>query len=610
MKKRIFPFFAAMSVLSVSPSVLLIQKFVSLTFLPIVLILSVCLNFPLAVASDHHSSRKIFSKQTTVSKEQSSAYDVVIYGGTSAAVTAAVQVRRMGKTVAIVCPETHLGGLTVSGLGYTDSGNKAVIGGLAREFYHRLWLYYDREENWIFQKKPGANGMKGQSGRGIDNKTQTVWIFEPHAAEQIFNEMLEENHIPVFKNEWLDRKNGVVKNGTKIVSFRTLSGRIFGAEMFLDTTYEGDLMAAAGVSCHFGREAAGDYGEIWNGNQVGIYHHRHWFAMKISPYTDPNDPSSGLLPNVGTSKPGKRGQADDRIQAYCFRLCMTDHPENRTPFIKPDHYDPKNYEILRRVLVSGWREVFDKYDRIQNQKTDTNNHGPFSMDYIGMNYDYPEADYQRRAEIVKDHENYQRGLLYFLQNDPGVPEDVRQKMASWGLAKDEFTDNNNWPYQIYVREARRMIGQYVVTEHDCLGTSPAPGIPAFDKMVKYGSVGRGSYALDSHNVRRYVTEDGFVQNEGDIGVSPKKSYPIDYGALVPREKECSNLLVPVCVSSSHIAFGSIRMEPVFMILGQSAATAACLAIDEKIPVQKVRYQKLAEKLRNDKQVLEHIDNKK
>lgn len=562
-------------------------------------------------ASLSQGEESIVSKKTSGEKKNAvSRYDVVIYGGTCAAITGAVQVRRMGKSVAIVCPEKHLGGLTVSGLGYTDSGNKSVIGGLAREFYHRLWLYYDQEKNWEFQKKPGAKGMRGQSGHGIDNVTQTVWIFEPKAATKVFNDLLKENEIPVFKNEWLDRKNGVVVKDRRIVSITMESGKKFEAAMFLDATYEGDLMAAAGVSYHLGREANSLYGEIWNGNQIGTFHHRHWFAAKISPYLDPNDPSSGLLPYVDASAPGIKGAADSRIQAYCFRLCMTDHPKNRAPFVKPKNYDPKKYELLRRVLASGWREVFDKYDRIPNQKTDTNNHGPFSMDFIGMNYEYPEASYAQRAKIVKAHEDYQRGLLYFLQNDPGVPQDVREKMSAWGLAKDEFTDNQNWPWQIYVREARRMIGEYVVTEHDCFGTTPDSSKEVFLLMTKYGSVGRGSYALDSHNVRRYVTPEGFVQNEGDIGVSPKKSYPVDYGAIVPKRTECANLLVPVCVSSSHIAFGSIRMEPVFMILGQSAATAACLAIDRKIPVQDLKYDILSARLLKDGQILEHPKKKK
>ncbi|MDO4630015.1 MAG: FAD-dependent oxidoreductase, partial [Planctomycetia bacterium] len=378
-----------------------------------------------------------------------------------------------------------------------------------------------------------------------------------------------------------------------------LSGKRFEGKMFLDVTYEGDLMAAADVSYTLGREANSQYQETWNGNQVGILHHGHWFKKDISPYRVPGDKESGLCRFVDDSEPGVRGEADSRIQAYCYRLCMTDCAENRIPFVKPENYDPENYELLRRVLESGWRETFNKFDRIPNLKTDTNNHGPFSMDFIGQNYDYPEASYERRAEILKEHYDYQMGLLYFLANDPGVPEDVRKKMSKWGLAKDEFLETNGWPHQIYVREARRLVGVYVVTENDCFGR---PAVPA--QGVSAGPVGMGSYTLDSHNVRRYVKPDGFVQNEGDIGVHPKKPYAIDYNALTPKKAECENLLVPVCVSSSHIAFGSIRMEPVFMILGQSAATAACMSLDENCAVQDLSYAKLADRLKADGQILQ------
>jgi hypothetical protein len=273
-------------------------------------------------------------------------------------------------------------------------------------------------------------------------------------------------------------------------------------------------------------------------------------------------------------------------------MCLSNHPQNRIPFAKPEGYDPGQYELLVRVFNAGWRELFHKYDPIPNRKTDTNNHGPFSTDNIGMNYDYPEASYERRREIIKEHETYQKGLLYFMATDPRIPKDLQQELNTWGLAKDEFTDNGGWPHQIYVREARRMVSDYVMTEHETLGRKPVAR-----------PVGMGSYTLDSHNVQRYVTPDGYVQNEGDIGVKVKTPYQIDYGALVPKKQECENLLVPVCLSSSHIAYGSIRMEPVFMILGQSAATAAAQAIDRKVAVQEVDYPQLSAQLLKDKQVL-------
>ena len=378
----------------------------------------------------------------------------------------------------------------------------------------------------------------------------------------------------------------------KIIAMTTLSGKRFAGKAFIDATYEGDLMAEANVSYHVGRESQDTYGEKWNGVQTGVLHHQHWFWEDISPYVVPGDPSSGVLPKISTEDPGEYGAGDDKIQAYCFRLCMSNHPDNRVPFPKPANYDPKDYELLGRVFDTGRKDWFQKFDVIPNRKTDTNNHGPFSSDNIGMNYDYPEASYERRKEIIKEHEDYQKGLLYYVANDPRVPEDIRTKMNEWGLAKDEFVDNGNWPHQIYVREARRMIGQYVTTEHEVMGT----------REVK-DPVGMGSYAMDSHNVQRYIKEDGFVQNEGDIGVHPKKPYQISFGSIVPKKEECTNLVVPVCVSSSHIAFGSIRMEPVFMILGQSAAVTASMAIDNNAAVQDVNYDKLKEALLAKGQVL-------
>jgi hypothetical protein len=363
--------------------------------------------------------------------------------------------------------------------------------------------------------------------------------------------------------------------------------------MFIDATYEGDLMAAAGVNYHVGREANSVYKEKWNGVQTEVFQHGHNFQTKISPYKIEGDPSSGLLPEVSAEPAEAYGSGDKKLQAYCFRMCLSNHPDNRIPFSKPEGYDPARYELLARVFASGWRETFNKYDLIPNRKTDTNNHGPFSTDYIGKNYDYPEASYERRKEIIKDHELYQKGLMYFMQNDPKVPADVQDKMKQWGLPKDEFTDNGGWPHQLYIREARRMIGEFVMTEADALAKTKVPN-----------SVGMGSYSLDSHNAQRYVKSDGYVQNEGDIGVKPEKPYSIAYGSILPKENECSNLLVTICMSSSHIAYGSIRMEPVFMILGQSAGTAAVLAIENKVSPQKLPYEKLRKVLLEGKQKLE------
>jgi len=519
-------------------------------------------------------------------------YDVVVYGGTSAGVTAAVQAKQMGKSVILVSPDKHLGGLSSGGLGFTDTGRKEVIGGLAREFYHRVWLHYQKPDAWKWQTRE-EYGNRGQGTPAIDGTRRTMWIFEPHVAEGVFEDLIAEHKVPVVRDEWLDRAGGVSKDGKRITSITTLAGNTYRGRVFIDATYEGDLMAAAGVSFHVGREANSVYGEKYDGVQKNVRHHAHYFAKPVSPYVVPDDPTSGLLPRVSGEPPGKEGEGDRRVQAYCFRMCLTTVPENRVPFAKPQGYDPREYELLARLFQTGWREVFNKFDPIPNAKTDTNNHGPFSTDNIGMNYDYPEAGYERRREIIAEHERYQKGLMYFLANDPKVPEEVRRQMSRWGLAKDEFTDNGNWPQQIYVREARRMMGPYVMTEHDCLSQRETPQ-----------PVGMGSYTMDSHNVQRYVTPEGHVQNEGDVGVRTPRPYQVSYGSLTPKKDECSNLLVPVCLSSSHIAFGSIRMEPVFMILGQSAATAAGIAIDEDVPVQGVEYAKLRKRLLADGQVLQ------
>lgn len=520
--------------------------------------------------------------------------DLIIYGGTSSGMIAAVQAKRAGKSVIVVGPDKHLGGLTSGGLGFTDTGNKAVIGGLARDFYHRIWRAYQQPSAWRWQDR-SEYGNKGQGTPAIDGENRTMWIFEPHVAEQVFDDYVREFELPVYRDEWLDREAGVSRMGQRIASITMESGKTFVGKIFIDATYEGDLMAAAGVAYHVGREANSKYGERWNGVQTGVLHHRHHFGVlktTISPYVIADDPESGVLPRISLDPPGEYGSGDNRVQAYCYRYCATNHPENRVPFPKPEGYDASQYELLLRVYEAGWRETFQKFDPIPNRKTDTNNHGPFSTDNIGMNYDYPEASYERRREILDEHRRYQQGWLYFVSHDARVPADVRRAMQQWGLAKDEFTDNQNWPHQIYVREARRMVGHFVMTENELTKRRPTPE-----------PVGMGSYTIDSHNVQRYITPEGYVQNEGDIGVGISP-YTIAYGALVPKREQCENLLVSVCVSSSHIAFGSIRMEPVFMILGQSAATAASMAIDRGVAVQDLDYSELRAQLVRDGQVLE------
>ena len=520
----------------------------------------------------------------TISCTTTKKADLIVYGCTSAGIAAAVEAKRLGHSVIVAGPDEHLGGLTTSGLGWTDSGNKDVIGGFAREFYQRIKAEYDKPESWKFEKPEESRHYKPEN--------DAVWVFEPHIAENVFEKIVEENNIEVYRDHWLDREAGVsVKNG-RIFSIKMLNGTVFKGKQFIDASYEGDLMAAAGVSYTTGREANSQYGETLNGvnTKHAVYHQ---FMLPVDPYIIPGDPAGGLLPRIHDGGPGEEGSADHRIQAYCFRMCLTDVPENRVPFPKPEGYDPMQYELLARYLDAGFRQLYNKFDRIPNGKTDTNNSGGFSTDNIGMNYDYPDASYERRAEIIREHEDYQKGLMWFMAYDPRVPEDVKASMSLWGLAKDEFTDNGNWPHQIYVREARRMVSDFVMNENHLRRIIETPN-----------SIGMGSYTMDSHHVQRYVDENGFARNEGDVQVSPGGPYPISYHAITPKKEEASNLLVPVCLSSSHIAYGSIRMEPVFMILGQSAANAACLAIDGKTPVQEVDAGRLRERLVNAGQVLE------
>ena len=518
--------------------------------------------------------------------------DIVVYGGTSAAIVAAVEAVQLGKSVLVLSPDSHLGGLSSGGLGFSDTGNKSVIGGLSREFYHRVWKYYNTAEAWTFEKHDEF-GNKGQGTVAMDGENRTMWIFEPHVAEAVFEDLVRENHIRVLRNEWLDREKGVKKKNGKIISIQTLSGITLSGRMFIDATYEGDLMAAAGVSYFVGREAASVYNESYNGVQANIRERSHFFKDPVDPYRLRGNKESGLLYGISTEPIAPNGTGDKKVQAYCFRLCMTDCPENRIPFPKPTNYNPDNYELLARFLEGGVADWFAKYDRIPNKKTDTNNHGPFSSDFIGGNYDYPEASYEKRRAIVEAHETYQKGLLYFLCNDNRLSAEVRNRMGIWGLAADEFKDNANWPRQLYIREARRMKGEFVTTQGEVTSKNQVPD-----------PVGMGSYGMDSHNVQRYLTTEGTVQNEGDVEVHLDSPYPISYRSLLPKKEECTNLLVPVCLSASHIAYGSIRMEPVFMILGQSAAVAASLAIDKHQPVQNVPYDLLKNKLLKRNQVLQ------
>ena len=442
---------------------------------------------------------------------------------------------------------------------------------------------YDEESAWSHESRDSCRYYKPDQ--------DAVWVFEPHVAERVFEDWVAEEKIPVYREHWLNRETGVIKSGNNIQSITMLSGETFRGKVFIDATYEGDLMASSGVKYTIGREANTQYAETLNGVNVtqAIYHQ---FELDVDPWMVPGDPSTGILPRIQQKGPGAEGSGDRNIQAYCFRMCLTKVPQNRVPFPKPENYDPLQYELLARYLDMGWRKLFNKFDPIPNKKTDTNNYGAFSTDNIGMNYAYPEASYEDRAAIIQEHEEYQKGLMWFMTYDQRVPEDVREAMSQWGLAQDEFVDNGNWPHQLYIREARRMVSDFVMNENHLRQVTETPE-----------PIGMGSYNMDSHNVQRYVDDRGFARNEGDVEVYPGGPYPISYRAIIPSESEATNLLVPVCLSSSHIAYGSIRMEPVFMILGHSAAAAACLAIEGKTSVQQVHYEELKNKLVAEKQVL-------
>lgn len=512
-------------------------------------------------------------------------YDIVVYGGTSSGVIAAVQAGHMGKKVILIEPGVHLGGMAASGLGMTDIGDKAVMGGLAREFYRRAYRYYQNPAVWKYGTR---DGYAAKAHEAIDEPTTTQFFMEPHVAEQLFTHWLKETGVPVLLRERLDRRSGVAKDGARVLSLRMESGRVIAGRMFIDATYEGDLLAAAGVSYTVGRESNAQYGETLNGI-------RYLPAEKVSPFVAPGDPASGLLPGIEPVPPGPEGEGDRRVQTYNFRVCLTDVSENRVPIEKPASYNPAYYELTAREFQFRpdhfpGRTLF-KLSPMPNRKTDSNNHSRFSTDFVGHNYAWPEAGYDQREEIWRAHRDYTLGFFWFLGHDERVPAKVRTEVLRWGLAKDEFRDGGHWPWQIYVREARRMLGEYVVTEHDCTGGTVAPD-----------PVAMGSYHMDSHQTSRYVDRAGILHVEGGFfqSVAP---FGVSYRALVPRAGECTNLLAPVCLSSSHVAYGSIRMEPVFMILGQSAATAAALAIDHEIPVQAVAYAELRERLLRDGQVL-------
>ena len=542
-------------------------------------------------------------------KMLSKEYDVVVYGATSAGISAAIQYSGMHKTVLLIEPSHRIGGLTTGGLGATDIGSKIAIGGISKEFYQLIKKYYDQPKNWKWQDK--ADYRESRNIEGED----AMWTFEPSVALNVYREMIAEEQIDLVYNKRLLRDGGVKKDNGRITQLKMESGEIYKGKMFIDATYEGDLMAALGVSYTIGRESNKLYGETLNGVQLDkinttikkrVSHNalHHNFINKVDPYVVKGDPASGLLPYISSERPGVDGEGDDKIQAYCFRMTLTDHPDNRIPFKKPDNYNELNYELLFRNYEAAEGPISEMYSYgdplvpwintpMPNRKTDTNNQKGFSTDFIGQNYAYPEATYEEREKIVEAHLNYQMGLMWTLAYHPRIPEEVRKVVSEWGVCKDEFTDNeNHWTQQLYIREARRMISDYVMTQLNCEGIEIAD-----DPIAMAG------YGMDSHHVQRYVDVNGYVQNEGNVEARGYPPYPVSYRSIVPRKSECTNLLVPVCISASHIAFGSLRMEPVFMVLGQSAAIAAAQAIDDKQDLQDLNYRKLRETLLTYKQIL-------
>lgn len=492
------------------------------------------------------------------------AADVLVYGATPAGLIASIALARANRSVVLLEPGPRIGGMTTSGLGFSDIGNKAAIGGLAREFYRRLGRRYGVAE---------------------------AWTFEPHVAEAVFGEWLAEVGIEAQCRQFLDLVEVV---DHRITAVRTTCGLTVRARLFIDATYEGDLLAQAGVSFHVGREGNQVFGETLNGAQIAA---AHQFEYPVSPYRVAHDPASGLLPGIEDDGQVVVGAGDHRVQAYCFRLCLTDDPANRLPFPQPAHYDPRWYVLLQRYFATGWSDVFSKFDRLRvRTKTDTNNHGAVSTDFIGQNHGWPLGSYEERERIYQAHVTYQQGLHWFLANDPAVPKALRDRYADWGLCRDEFAASGGWPTQLYVREARRMQADYVMTEHDCRGRRVAPE-----------PIALAAYTMDSHNCRRVIRDRGHpaasVLNEGDVQVHGFPPYPISYRAIVPRPGECLNLLVPVCLSASHIAYGSIRMEPVFMILGESAAIAADIALAADARVHEVPYADLQRALVRHGQIL-------
>lgn len=514
-------------------------------------------------------------------------FDVVIYGASPAAVSAAVQTRKMGKTAAVFVFRRHVGGMSSSGLSDVDYGKKESIGGMARK------VFLD-----FFKKQ----------------------VQSPAEVETLFLTMLTEAGVPVFFEH---RLHAVERQGDRITSMLFENGDAARGKVFLDTTYEGDLMAKAGVEHVAGRESNDAFGEKLNGIQIGAGHSPHNFQWRVDPYREPGNPASGVIEGVDPEAwvPEDHGKGDGRCQPFCFRVFATRHDPK--PWPRPPEYRVERYELLKRYVNaapnSAWWNLAYSRGPLKLNEGDCNAAGPVSLDFVGGSLRWVEASYEERERIFQDHVNYQQGYLYFLANDPDIPAELRHRVSQFGLPKNEFPETDGWPHELYVREGRRLRGDYVVTEHDCLG-----------KTTVEDSVGLGSFIMDSHVVRRIMYRGAkearithtrtskpeeitdaqrdwkgdMVGVEGQFDHAVPRPYRISYRAIRPKRTDCVNLLVPTVISSTHVAFGSSRMEPVFMILGQSAGAAAVLAIEGGIPVQDVDYARLREILLEEGQLLD------
>ncbi len=499
-------------------------------------------------------------------------YDVIVYGGTASGFAAAISAAREGLDVALIEQGSHIGGMVTGGLGFTDGGNTSIIGGITKEIFENIRKRYGKENSWFF---------------------------EPHVAEEVMTEMLEKENIFVYYNKSIKENDGVEKDVAKLISIEMTSGDLFFSQFFIDSSYEGDLMAMSQVSYTVGREGKDKYEESFAGQLPPMGTNNFYY------YLEAFDENGKLYNGITNEYPGKMGKGDNKVQAYNYRLCVTNNINNLIPFTKPNNYNAENYKIL-----SAWLNKIKEYEnrslkftdvvylgKLPNDKYDVNNLGPISTDFIGGNYEYPDGDYKKREEIRNNHKEYIQGLLYFISNDLSVPAELREDVKKWGYAADEFTDNDYWPYQIYIREARRMVGDFVLTESDVR-----------EKITKYDSIGMGSYGIDTHNVQRYVTMDGFVLNEGELQVPVLTPYEIPYRVMMPKISEADNLIVSVCISASHIAYSTVRMEPQFMIMGEAAGIAAAISIEEENKVQNINYKTLKEKLINNAAVLEFLEN--